>query len=94
MNELIEMQENTAGQFVQAKPSRLRRFAAKATGAATAASAAILSAPAFALTADQNSQITAAYDATGVSTELVIAGLLGVVLLITGFGIIYGLLKR
>ncbi|MDI3324752.1 hypothetical protein QKW35_10225 [Pontibacterium granulatum] len=67
---------------------------AKATGTALAAGAAFVGTEVMALTTDQNAQITAAYDATGTSVNLVIAGLLAVVLLLTGFGIIYMLLKR
>lgn len=67
---------------------------AKSVGTAVAVSGAFIASNAMALTADQNTAITAAYDATGGSVNLVIAGLIGVVLLITGFGIIYGLLKK
>jgi len=67
---------------------------AKATGTAMAVGAATFASNAMALTADQNTAITAAYDGTGTSVNLVIAGLIGVALLITGFGIIYGLLRK
>ena len=92
-NTLIETRQE-GGKFVPAAPSRVRRIAAKALGTAGAIGGVLLSSSAMALSTEQNGLITAAYDATGVSTNLIIAGLLGVVLLITGFSIIYGLLKR
>ncbi|MBV1789014.1 hypothetical protein KQ940_13230 [Marinobacterium sp. D7] len=77
------------------QPSRLRRLAAKATGAVTAVGSAMIAAtPSWALDATQNTQISDAYSATNTTINLIIAGLLAAVLLITGFAIIYGLLKR
>jgi hypothetical protein len=67
---------------------------AKSVGTAVAVGGAFIASEAMALTAEQNTAVTAAYDATGTSVNLVVAGLIGVALLITGFGIIYGLLRK
>lgn len=67
---------------------------AKAAGTSMAVGAALVANNAMALTATQNTAVEAAYTATGASVELIIAGLLAVGLLITGFGIIWSMVRK
>ena len=53
-----------------------------------------VSAPAMALTTEADTLITAAYDAAEGSIGIVIAGMLGIALILCGFGIVYSMLKR
>lgn len=61
---------------------------------ATLGAALSVSAPALALTADQNTLITNGYTGAEASIGIVIGGLLGIGLLLCGFYVVYNLLKK
>ena len=61
---------------------------------ATVGSALAVSAPAMALTTDADTLIAAAYAAAEGSIGIVIAGMLGIALILCGFGIVYSMLKK
>jgi len=65
-----------------------------AAAGVTVVGSAIAATPAWALDAAQNTQIGDAYTATGVTLGLVIQGLLAAGLILTGFGLIWGLIRR
>ncbi|MEH6628287.1 MAG: hypothetical protein V7739_17780 [Motiliproteus sp.] len=64
------------------------------TGITAAGVTVLSSTPAWALSVAENTQISTGYTDTGTTVNLVISGILTVVLVVTGFGIIYALLRR
>ena len=73
---------------------KARGIATNTAKVAAVGGAVLASGQSFALDAAQNTAITDAYTGTGDTVTLIIAGLLGVGLIITGFGIIWSLVKR
>lgn len=87
---MSNFKQRAASAFASVK----RSAGSTAAKAAAVGGAVMASTQTWALSAEQNTALTTAYDGTGDTVTLIIAGLLGVGLLITGFSIIWGLVKR
>ena len=83
--------ERAAKAFGEMKSRGAATFAAKS---AVVGGAVLAAAPTWALDAAQNTSIETAYTNTGVTVNTIIAGLLGVGLIITGFAIIWSLVRK
>lgn len=75
--------------------ARLRtKFSSKVATAVVTSGAVLGSANALALTTEANTLITTAYAAAEGSVELVVAGMLGIALILCGFYVVYNILKK
>lgn len=90
MSQVIEMEKKN-GVF----QSKAANLFGKAIGTAgVAAGALIAAAPSWALDATQNQSISDGYTSTSTTVTTIIAGLLSVGLIITGFSIVWSLIRK